>query len=151
MTSRPGEQPSQLRPLSARTRMMGVLRIFISRIPPRIGNRLADRLGDGVYRFARKSRRYAISNARHVLGPRASRQEVRRVVHGAFHNVMRNYFDLCRAQHMTDEQIDSTVDFDEQGWQRIVALHEQKRGAILVTAHFGSFDMMTQFLARKGL
>src|SRR5439155_19284551 len=34
-----------LRPLSAKTRMMGVLRLFIARIPTPLGNFLADRLG----------------------------------------------------------------------------------------------------------
>src|SRR5207249_11023502 len=34
---------------------------------------------------------------------------------------------------------------------RVLALHEQKRGVILVTAHFGSFDMMTQVITRRGL
>jgi lauroyl/myristoyl acyltransferase len=131
--------------------MMGVLRVFIARIPPAIGNPLADRAGDIVYRYAKKSRRYANANVRQVLGPRASRQEVRRVVHGVFRNVMRNYYDLCRAPDMRDEEIDRVVDFDEQGWKRVLALHEQKRGVILVTAHFGSFDMMTQVITRRGL
>jgi lauroyl/myristoyl acyltransferase len=130
---------------------MGVLRIFIARIPPATGNPLADRFGDIVYRYAAKSRRNAISNVRHVLGSGASKQDVRRVVRGIFHNVMRNYYDLCRAQDMRDEEIDRVVDFDAAGWQRIVALNEQKRGVILVTAHFGSFDMMTQVIARRGL
>ena len=131
--------------------MMGVLRVFAARVPPTIGNPLADRIGDVVYRYAAKSRRYATANVRHVLGPGASRQEVRRVVHGIFHNVMRNYYDLCRAPDMRDQEIDRVVDFDEEGWQRVLALHEQKRGVILVTAHFGSFDMMTHVLTRRGL
>jgi lauroyl/myristoyl acyltransferase len=131
--------------------MMGVLRIFIARLPAPIGNPLADRFGDIVYTFAGKSRRNAIRNARHVLGPRASNKRIRRVVHGVFHNVMRNYYDLCRAPDMRDEEIDRMVDFDSEGWKRIIALHEQKRGVILVTAHFGSFDMMTQVIARRGL
>ena len=130
---------------------MGVLRVFIARIPNAIGNPLADRIGDIVYRYATKSRRYATANVRQVMGPGASRQEVRQVVHGIFHNVMRSYYDLCRAPDMRDEEIDRVVDFDEQGWQRVLALHEQQRGVILVTAHFGSFDMMTHVITRRGL
>jgi lauroyl/myristoyl acyltransferase len=151
MTAPSSDAHIQTRPSSAKTRMMGVLRVFIARIPPAIGNPLADRCGDIGYRYAAKSRRHAIRNMRQVLGPRAFKKEVKRAVHGIFHNVMRNYYDLCRAPDMRDEEIDRMVDFDEQGWQRILALHAQKRGVILVTAHFGSFDMMTQVIARRGL
>lgn len=130
---------------------MGVLRIFIARIPPPIGNFLADRLGDVSYRFAGNSRRNAISNMRHVLGPTASKKELKRVVRGVFHNVMRSYYDLCRAPDMSDEDIDRIVDFDEENWKHVLELHEQRRGVILVTSHYGSFDMMTQVLTRKGV
>jgi lauroyl/myristoyl acyltransferase len=141
----------QQRPLSAKTRMMDVLRLFIERIPTPLGNFLADRLGDIVYMYAARSRRHAISNMAHVLGPGASRKELKRAVHGIFHNVMRNYFDLCRASNMKDSEIDRLVDFDEKGWERVVALQKEGRGVILATLHFGSFDIMTQVITRRGL
>ncbi|HYP41020.1 MAG TPA: hypothetical protein VEX13_11730, partial [Chloroflexia bacterium] len=55
------------RPRQVRTRLMGVLRVFIGRIPPLIGNPIADRFGDLAYRIAPRSRRVVISNMRHVL------------------------------------------------------------------------------------
>ena len=139
------------RPLALKTRMMGVLRVFIARVPTPIGNYFADRLGDLVYVYARKSRRNAIRNMSHVLGPRAPKELLKRAVHGVFHNVMRNYFDLCRAPEMRDSDIDRQVDFDERGWRKVMDLQKSGRGVILVTAHFGSFDMMTQVIARRGL
>jgi lauroyl/myristoyl acyltransferase len=131
--------------------MMGVLRVVVARLPAPVGNQLADRLGDIVYRSAGKSRRYAISNMRHVHGPGASKDVLRKSVRGIFRNVMRNYYDLCRAPDMTDAQIDRLVDFDQEGWDKIMALQRQGRGVLLVSAHFGSFDMMTQVVARRGL
>src|SRR5437762_2593649 len=93
------------RPLSVKTRMMGLLRPFIARIPTPLGNFLSDRLGDIVYMYAVKSRRHAISNMSHVLGSGTSRKDLKKAVRGIFHNVMRNYFDLCRAPDMKDAQI----------------------------------------------
>lgn len=136
---------------SVRTRLLGVLRIFIGRVPPTIGNPLADRAGDVAYLLAVNSRRNAINNMWHVLGAKVTREKLRRTVRGVFHNAARNYYDLCRAPEMRDEQIDQLVDFDAQGWERVVALQLSKRGVILVSAHFGSFDMMTQFITRRGL
>jgi lauroyl/myristoyl acyltransferase len=136
---------------SARTRLLGILRVAIARVPPFIGNPLADRVGDIVRLRAVKSRRHAIDNMRHVLGPPVPRDLLKQKVRGIFRNVIRNYYDLCRAPDMTDEQIDRQVDFDEVSWQRVVEYHNQGRGVILASAHFGSFDMMTQVINRKGL
>jgi lauroyl/myristoyl acyltransferase len=136
---------------SARTRLLGVLRILIARVPPTIGNPLAGLVGDIVRMGAVKSRRYAIDNMRHVLGPPVPKKLLKKKVRGIFRNVMRNYYDLCRAPDMTDEQIDRQVDFDEASWQRVVDYHNQGRGVLLATAHFGSIDMMTQVISRKGL
>src|SRR5215210_6708167 len=96
------------RPRHARTRLMGVLRIFVGRIPPFAGNFVADRFGDVAYRFAGKSRRAAISNMRHIMKG-ADKKDLKRAVHWVFRNVMRNYYDLCRAPDMTDAEIDRTV------------------------------------------
>lgn len=130
---------------------MHSLGAFVGRIPLRMGNRVADTAGDIVYYVARKSRRAAIDNMRHVLGPNISRLRLRKAVRGIFRNVMRNYFDLTRAPYTPDAKIDSSVDFDWEGWERVVALQEKKVGVILVTAHFGSFDMMTQVITRRNL
>jgi len=136
---------------SARTRLLGVLRVAIARIPPFLGNPLADRVGDIVRIRAVKSRRNAIANMRHVLGPPVPKKLLKKTVRGVFRNVIRNYYDLCRAPDMTNEQIDRQVDFDEASWQKVVEYQNQGRGVILASAHFGSFDMMTQVINRKGL
>jgi len=148
--SAPADARSERR-LSARTRLLGVLRVAVARIPPIIGNPLADRVGDIVRIRAVKSRRYAISNMRHVLGPPVPKKLLKRTVRDIFRNAMRNYYDLCRAPDLTDAQIDRQIDFDEKGWQRVIEYHRQGRGVILASAHFGSFDMMTQVISRKGL
>lgn len=129
---------------------MGVLRVFLGRVPPFAGNFVADRFGDLIYRFAGKSRRAAISNMRYAMRG-APKSEMKKAVHVIFHNVMRNYYDLCRAPDMTDAEIDRTVDFDEAGWQRILEYHNRGQGTLIVTAHFGAFDMITQVISRRGV
>jgi KDO2-lipid IV(A) lauroyltransferase len=128
---------------------MKLARIVIARIPPFVGHLLAAVLGELVYRFARRSRLAAISNLGHVMGP-VPRRALKKAVRHVFHNVMRNYYELCRAPDMTDADVDRMVDFDEKGWQRIAAIHNSGRGVLMVSAHFGSFDMVTQVLARHG-
>jgi lauroyl/myristoyl acyltransferase len=138
------------RPRGVRTRMMKVARIFIARIPPRAGNIIAAVAGEIIYRFAGKSRRAAISNIGHVMAP-VSRRQLKKAVRHVFHNVMRNYYELSRSPDLSEAEIDQMIDFDQAGWQRVLDLHRQGRGVIMVSAHYGSFDMVTQVLARHGL
>jgi KDO2-lipid IV(A) lauroyltransferase len=128
---------------------MRLARVFIARIPPSIGHPLSAVLGEVVYRFARRSRRAAISNLGHAMGP-VPKRALKKAVRHVFHNVMRNYYELCRAPDMTDADVDRMVDFDEKGWQRLAAIPNSGRGVLMVSAHYGSFDMVTQVLTRHG-
>jgi KDO2-lipid IV(A) lauroyltransferase len=130
--------------------MMKVARIFIARIPPRMGHALSAFIGEIIYRFAGKSRRAAISNIGHVLAP-IPRRKLKKAVRHVFHNVMRSYYELSRGPSLSEAELDRLVDFDHEGWQRMLDLHNQGRGVIIASAHFGSFDIISQVLARHGL
>lgn len=138
------------RPRGTKTRLLKAIRPFIARIPPGLGHPIAAVMGEVVYWVARKSRRAAINNISHVMGP-VPRRTLKKTVRHVFHNMMRNYYELCRAPDLSDATVDQMIDFDEEGWQRIKALHDSGRGVLLASAHFGSFDMVTQVLARHGL
>lgn len=130
--------------------MMGVFRFFLARMPTPVGNRIADLFGEVVYRFARRSRRAALSNMRHVMG-NVPRKRLRRAARGVLRNVMRNYYDLCRAPDMSDGDLDRAVDFDTVGWEAVEKAHQEGRGVLLVTGHFGAFDVITQVISRRGI
>jgi lauroyl/myristoyl acyltransferase len=135
-------------PRSIKTRLMGVVRVIVGSMPLQVGNRVADLAGDLVYLTASRSRKAAIINLGHAMRP-VSRQDLKRAVQGVFRNAMRNYYDLCRAPNLSDEEVDRSFDFDEEGWARIVDLYEKKRGVILASAHFGAFDMVGQVIGRR--
>jgi Kdo2-lipid IVA lauroyltransferase/acyltransferase len=135
------------RPRGLKTRLIKAVRPAIAAMPPWMGHPVAAVVGELVYWVARKSRRAAISNISHVMGP-VSRRTLKKTVRHVFHNVMRNYYELCRAPDLTDATVDRMIDFDESGWQNIKELHDSGRGVLLASAHFGSFDMVTQVLAR---
>lgn len=147
----PGTSDAEVQAIApVRVRLLELARITIGHLPPVVGYFVADRLGDVAYWVARRSRRAAISNLRHVMG-RVSRRELRHRVRWIFRNIARNYYDLARAIDMPDEDIDRVTDFDDVGWARMVELHRQGRSVILAGSHFGAFDMMTQVLSRRGL
>jgi KDO2-lipid IV(A) lauroyltransferase len=129
---------------------MKVARIFIARIPPWLGQALAAYLGEIIYRFAGKSRRAAISNIGHAMAP-ISRRRLKKAVRHVFHNVMRSYFELSRGPSLSEAELDRIIDFDFVGWQRVLDITAQGRGVIIASAHYGSFDIISQVLARRGV
>ncbi len=138
------------RPHRTRTRLLRVVRIFVARIPPAVGNPIADRVGDLMYYTAGKSRRAAISNLRQVMGP-VPKNDLKRAVRGVFHNVVRNYYDLFRNPDLSDKRLMRSVEVDEAQWERMEAWCRQGRGVILVSPHFGAFDVMSRVLSQRGL
>jgi KDO2-lipid IV(A) lauroyltransferase len=131
---------------------MKLARVFIARIPPALGHPLAAVLGELIYRLAGRSRRAAISNLGHAMGP-IPRRALKKAVRHVFHNLMRNYYELCRAPDMTDADIDRMIDFDEKGWQRIVDLHNSGRGVLLVAQVKPAWlsDFISDLRAARGL
>lgn len=124
---------------------------IIARLPVRVGNWIADRCGDVTYLVARRSVCAARSNMRHVLGPDAPEGMVRQAAQRVCRNAARNYYDLLRVGHLTDDDLDRIVDFDAESLEMVKALAAKGTGILLVTPHWGAFDLVTQILMRRGL
>ena len=132
-------------------RLLIVVQWIVERLPVAAGNWIADRLGEFAWLVGSRSRCAARSNMRHVLGPAASERAVRRATRAVFRNAARNYYDLFRVGGMSDSALDKAVDFDQESLAMVHKLAEGGKGILLVSAHWGAFDMVTQVLARRGL
>jgi len=124
---------------------------IVERLPVDAGNWVADRLGDLAWMLAGRSRCAARSNMRHVLGPQVSERVIRRVAHQVFRNAARNYYDLLRVGRLSDADLDRIVDFDHESLAMVQQLAAEGKGVLMVSAHWGAFDMVTQVLERRGL
>src|SRR5215217_691708 len=132
-------------------RLLIILQWLAARVPVGAGNWIADRGGDLIGLVARRSRCAALSNMRHVLGPDAPEREVRRAVRGVFRNVVRNYYDLLRVGSVSDADLDRMMRLDQESLAVVQKLAAEGHGILLVTPHWGAFDMVTQVLNRQGL
>jgi phosphatidylinositol dimannoside acyltransferase len=117
----------------------------LSRLPRRIGYLIATLVGDIIYLVSPRIRGSIASNIRRVLGLEADDAAIRRLVRGVLRNASKNYLDLIRIPRMKPEQIKSQV--TPHGVQHLVDALAKGRGVMLVTAHFGSFDVAVQLLA----
>jgi lauroyl/myristoyl acyltransferase len=111
---------------------------------------LARVVGDGAYYVRRSMREDVEDNMRHVLGPGASRAEVRRAAREAVRNVCRYYADLIRLPRTSSERL-LLDEIKLVGFERLTEAMEKGRGAVAATAHFGNPEMAAQIASLLGL
>jgi lauroyl/myristoyl acyltransferase len=110
---------------------------------------IAHIVGDGAFYFRRKARRGVMANMRQVMGPEASEREIRREAREVFRNATRYYADLLHLPHLDLEKF-YQEQLDLEGTEYLKAAQESGRGAVVVSAHFGSPEMAVQGLAAAG-
>ena len=98
------------------------------------------------FRLARSSREAVLDNLRHVT-PDASEGELRQTARAVFRNVAYYYADLAHLPHMDvqrffDERL-TVHGVDERMRPALVS----GRGAVMLSAHFGNPELVTQALA----
>ena len=119
-------------------------------LPVAVGYWLSDRCGDLIYVLTPKYRRNVRANLSHVTGlPETSRQ-VRRLSRRVFHFSARNFFDLMRVSHFTDDELRAAVIGSKESWERLDRVREAGKGGIVVSAHFGAFDYTGQTIYTNG-
>lgn len=110
---------------------------------------IAHVVGDGAFFFRRNARRDVMANMRQVMGPEASKREVRRAAREVFRNATRYYADMLHVPRL-DVQRFYREQLDLEGTDCLDEAQKSGRGAVLVSAHFGSPEMAVQGLAAAG-
>jgi lauroyl/myristoyl acyltransferase len=128
--------------------------MVIPRLPRGFVLALSRVIGLVAWLVARKARRQATINMLHVLGPemqatRAGRKRLRRTVRGMFLNSVRNYLEVLYLPSMKPEQIVRLMPGVE-GVEYLDAALAAEKGVILISAHFGPFEYLAQWIAIKG-
>lgn len=119
--------------------------LTLSRLPRGVGYVIATLVGDFIYFMSPRIRRSIASNIKHVLGANSDDATIRPIVRGVLRNASKNYLDLIRIPRMKPEEIKRVV--TPHGVHHLVDALDRGKGVMLVTAHFGSFDMAVQLLA----
>lgn len=115
------------------------------KIPPAVGHWVSERVGDLVFWFNGGVRENIEHNQRHALGCQASDAEVARRARLALRNLAKNYFDQFRLWALSEEDLKALVELE--GQEYLDAALEHGNGVVLVTAHFGSPEIVAQSLA----
>jgi KDO2-lipid IV(A) lauroyltransferase len=120
---------------------------LMSRLPLRSVGRLARMIGGLAY-FLGIRRDVALDNLAHAF-PEKSEEERRRIARGAYTNMARAFLEGLACSRMTSEQVAERVVLE--GGHRFDEAWAQGRGVLIATAHFGSWELMGEVMARRGL
>ncbi len=118
-------------------RLAGILVRFL---PPRVAYWIAEWGGGLVYRLSPGLQRSAGDNMRHVLGPDAPEAAVQAHVRGICTNLLKNYYDLLRANRLTPGELKRQVQID--GREIVQDDLARGQGILFVTPHLGDLEVM---------
>ncbi|HEX6513112.1 MAG TPA: hypothetical protein VF157_12475, partial [Chloroflexota bacterium] len=86
-------------------------------------------------------------NVRQLLGPRPSETEVERVARAQWRNYLRYMRDFAALPHSAAGEMERIFEVAE-GWDHIQRAMGEGRGLVLVSAHFGNWDLAAGTMAQ---
>lgn len=93
-----------------------------------------------AWRYSKVLRRGTLANARRILGEHSSPRQREALAKSVIRNFYLSVYELGRHVRQTREQLAKQVD-EVSNRQRYDDARAQKRGAIIVTAHLGGFEL----------
>jgi KDO2-lipid IV(A) lauroyltransferase len=117
-------------------------------IPLRAGLSIAGVLGNVAFLVPGKYRRVTIENLRTAFGGEKSDAEIRATARGVFRNVAKIAVELVNFPRIHTSNIDRFVRITHP--EIIDAAFKAGRGTIVLTAHFGNWELLAMTLRVKG-
>lgn len=142
---------SKRHPVAARCEyiLFLILFSFLRALPFRIAFRVGEWIGRLVYYCDRHHRRVGLLNLS-IAFPHKSVAEHQTILHESLLNLGRMVAEFCHMHTLTPETIRERIAFtDFAQWQEIVA-KAQGTGAIILTAHFGNWELLAYSHAHYG-
>jgi KDO2-lipid IV(A) lauroyltransferase len=117
-------------------------------MPRRTALRVGAALGDFVYHAVRIRRRVVEQNLAATLGQTTEPRELRRIARDVYRQLGRTLIEWARNDRLTAGEMAELVTFyDVEHAEQALALG---RGALLVTAHFGNWELMGAAWCARG-
>jgi KDO2-lipid IV(A) lauroyltransferase len=124
-----------------------VMSFIGQRLPLRLAYVIASFLGDCAYYAWRQGRSCTEANMARVLNTR-DRRAVSRAARHSFRNYLKYLVDFMRFPRFSSQEVQDRVIYD--GWHYLDQALERGKGVILVTTHFGNWDLGAAAVAARG-
>ncbi len=107
-------------------------------------------LGRLIFRASRRYRGVALKNLQAVFGAERSPAEIQDLARSVFEHFGRVALEFFWLQRARAERLDELVVFPEEVRQSLQDLRERGRGGILISAHFGNWELLGRILTARG-
>lgn len=147
--------PSMASKSAVRKRLEGVLGRWVLHgawalfrmLPMRLAQRLGAGLGLLAYALSRRYRRVAVGNLLRAF-PDWTPQRARATARRVFRNFGVSLAEFFRAPSMTQAQIEQHLTV--VGLEHLDAALQEGRGVLLITGHFGNWELMARYICMRG-
>ncbi|MBU1147879.1 MAG: lysophospholipid acyltransferase family protein [Candidatus Omnitrophica bacterium] len=123
-----------------------VVSFFIYLLPLRLGLKLGQCIGRIAFLFLKKQRRIALDNLEFSLDD--SRIDKPLIARQVFENLGKNFVEVISLSKFNKVNIDGYIEC--KGFESIERLLKQGKGGIVLSAHFGNWELMAHYFALKG-
>ena len=128
--------------------LLKAVSFFLGHIPPGLARVLGGMLGLLAYRLLKRHRQTAFENLERAFGSSLSFSERERIAKKFFRNLGVMFFEFNRIPWLKKGSIETLVEF--KGLERIDKALEKGRGILLITAHYGNWELLHSALGYKG-
>lgn len=109
-------------------------------VPPKTGRRLGMALGRLIYRYNGRHRQITINNLQ-MAYPKQSQIEVTAVAKRVFENLGKMIYEICWSTTLSEAELFRHVKI--KGMQHIRQAYSKGKGVLVLTAHFGNWELLT--------
>lgn len=128
--------------------LLKAVSFILGHVPRLIAYGLGGLLGLLACRILKRHRRTALENLERAFGESLTRSERERLVRRLFKNLGVMFFEFNRMAWLKREEVDSFVEF--KGLEKIEKALQKGKGVILLTAHYGNWELLHAALGHKG-
>ena len=122
--------------------------LLIRILPLQIHRPIANLIGFALYRFVPRNRKLVVKHLELAYGDRLSPAQIQNIALRCNQHMVMNIFEFIRFPAMNSKKILSKVTFE--GEENIADALEQNRGVIVLSAHFGNWEMLGAALVARG-
>lgn len=117
-------------------------------LPPRAADSFGIALGSLAYTFLPSRKQIAYDNLKKAMGDILSEQEIKSIVKRVFKNIGRTLVEFARFGRIKLEGTRRITISD--GLEHLRKVHDEGKGGIIVTAHFGNWELLGSWIASNG-
>ncbi len=128
--------------------LLKITAFIIGCIPLRVSSFLSGVTGTLICRLDRKHREIILGNLDLAFREGLGRERKEEIAAGVFKNLVMTFFEFMRIPWLKGKDLDGYVEFD--GLEKIGKALERKKGLILITGHFGNWELLAASLGLSG-